>query len=589
MTVLRSLLPSPAVLTDALGQTRRRSLPGWRSLLLYIGLMLLLDRHAVPDPAHRLFDPWNDPSQTTWFFSYVANSVVHGRNPLVTDYLQYPTGINLMWNAAMPLLGLIALPVTLTLGPVLSYHLLLVLGMAATGWTTRLWLGRHVSAPAAVVGGLIFAFSPYAVGQAIYHVGQSILPFVPLMLMLLEDLLWRRPRRQWISGALLGLCVAGQALINEETALIALIGILVVAVVAVILRPVRSVRMLRGTLLGWVGAAAGFLVAFGAPLWVQFRGPNRFSSLLTNIYVAEPKDFVLPTPHVWLDWTTRDVEFTNRGLGQHEVGGYLGFPLLVLLVVAVIVLRRRFDMWLALLSAVGLTVLSLGSQLRLGTDLVGPPLPGWVLTKLPVVRNILPVRFSMASWLAVAFLVALILDAALHWFAQRRQVLPAVGSVAVLACLVPLIPSPLPSGNHTDVPAYFTGAAIKSLKPGTAVLVLPFAQSSRARPLLWMAESGTRLKLIGGAAKHPGPGGMAAADPPGTPLTHWSRDVTNGDAPRPLETKRARQWMNDNHVGAVLMVRAYFGPEEVKWVNDLMGRDPDRTVGGVSEWTVRSP
>ncbi|HEX3813070.1 MAG TPA: hypothetical protein VHX59_09535 [Mycobacteriales bacterium] len=561
----------------------RRALPGWRSLLLFVAVAVLLDYRALPDPAHRLFDPWTDPSQTTWFFSSVAHALFSGRNPLVTNYLQYPSGINLMWNAAMPLLGVIAAPVTFTLGPVVSYHLLLAGGMALTAWTARLWLGRHVGAPAAIVGGLLFAFSPYSTGQAVYHVGQAVLPFIPLMLMLLEDLLWRRPRRQWISGLLLGGALAGQMLINSETALIALIGIAVVAIVALVLRPRQSVRMLRGTVIGWLGAAVAFLVVAGGPLWQQFRGPHRFHSLTTAMYVAEPRDWVEPTPHLLLNWGHRAHELVVRGLGEHEVGGYFGVPLLVVLVVVGVLLRRRLDLWIALLSLILITVLSLGPRLRLGADLVGPPLPGRLLSGLPVFRNVLPVRLSMAAWLATAFVVALAIDAALRHLAGRTR---ALALLAVGASLVPVLPAGFASGYHTDVPPFFTSDAVKQIPAGSAVVILPYAETDRARPLLWIAESGTRFRLVGGAAKHPGPGGLGVAPPPTTPVTHWAKDVTNGRTPGPHQRDDTITWARAHGVRYVLVVLAYFPADTVAKASKLVGHQPDLTTGGVAVWKV---
>ena len=563
---------------------RRRALPGWRSLLLFVALAVLIDYQAVPDPAHRLFDPWTDPSQSTWFFSYVAHAFFTGHNAFVTNYLQYPSGINLMWNAAMPLLGIVAAPVTFTLGPVLAYHLLLVGGMALTAWTTRLWLGRYVGAPAAILGGAVFAFSPYATGQAVYHVGQSVLLFIPLMLMLTEDLLWRRPRRQWISGVLLGLCLAGQMLINEETALIALIGMAVAALIALVMRPVGTLRLLRGTTVGWLATAVGFLVAVGGPLWVQFTGPHRFTSLPTGVYVAELQDWVVPTPHLLLNTSSRLQELTDRGLGQHEIGAYVGIPLLVLLVVLGFLLRHRLDARIALLSAFVLSVLSLGARLRVGLDFVGPPLPGWVLFKLPVVRNVLPVRLSMAAWLAIAFVVALALDRALKQLTGRVR----IGAVAaVLLCCVPLLPAGFPSGNHTDVPGFFTGPGIRAIPRGSAVSILPYPETDRARALLWVAESGMRVKLVGGAAKHTGPGGLGVAIPPTTPMTRWARDVTNGHTPGPHQRDRALKWAKAHHVDYILIVLAYFPGETMTKATKLVGHGPMEVTGGVAAWKVR--
>ncbi|MGZ4620225.1 MAG: hypothetical protein ACXV3F_16335 [Frankiaceae bacterium] len=115
-------------------------------------------------------------------------------------------------------------------------------GAATTAWTARLWIGRHTAHPAAAwVGGLLVGFGPFVGGHAIMHLNFVLLPLVPVMLMLVEDLLWRHPRPQWRTGLLLGAVTAAQGMLYEEVVMILATG--VVAATAAALRkepPCRS-------------------------------------------------------------------------------------------------------------------------------------------------------------------------------------------------------------------------------------------------------------------------------------------------------------------------------------------------------------
>jgi hypothetical protein len=92
-----------------------------------------------------------------------------GHDLLVTHHLNYPDGVNLMWNTALVLPGLALGPLTTRLGPVWSFNLLLVLAYSLSAWCAYLAIRRFVPGHlAAAVGGLVYASRrPYAGRPAI--------------------------------------------------------------------------------------------------------------------------------------------------------------------------------------------------------------------------------------------------------------------------------------------------------------------------------------------------------------------------------------------------------------------------------------
>jgi hypothetical protein len=53
-----------------------------------------------------------DSAMDAWFLAWMPHALTHGHNPLVTDWGNYPAGINAITNTGMPPLGVIGAPVT---------------------------------------------------------------------------------------------------------------------------------------------------------------------------------------------------------------------------------------------------------------------------------------------------------------------------------------------------------------------------------------------------------------------------------------------------------------------------------------------
>jgi hypothetical protein len=123
----------------------RRLRPGFQPLVLlvFLGLAVWMFAPAWSSPTDTTLEGGDgDPAIFMWFLRWVPFALEHGHDPLLTHRLNYPDGVNLMWNTSLPLLGLLLAPVTVTLGPVLSLNLLLVLGYALSAWCAYLAIRR---------------------------------------------------------------------------------------------------------------------------------------------------------------------------------------------------------------------------------------------------------------------------------------------------------------------------------------------------------------------------------------------------------------------------------------------------------------
>ena len=105
----------------------------------------------------------------TWFLSWVPYALRHGLSFFHTGFLDYPLGVDLANNTSVPLLGLLAAPVTVLLGPIAAFNILLRLAFASSSASMFLVLRNWCRWPAAFVGGLAYGFGPYMVTQGQNH------------------------------------------------------------------------------------------------------------------------------------------------------------------------------------------------------------------------------------------------------------------------------------------------------------------------------------------------------------------------------------------------------------------------------------
>ena len=484
------------------------------------------------DPASRLVagNP-NDTDQFSWFFRYDATAVVHGRLPaLVTTAMNAPQGVNAMWNTFMLLPGVLLAPVTLLFGPQSAITVFLTAGFAGSATAMFAVLRRWgVSMPAAALGGAVYGFSPALLHSAIGHYDLQFAVLPPLIVHV--GLRLATGRTTALRGGLaLGLLVTAQLFITEELLLSTAIAGVVIAAVLAASRP-RAVADKIATVAAGLGVAACVTaVIAGYPLWVQFFGPLRQhgSPFTPDFFKNDLSSFVVPSSYL-LFHTSGSAAAALRYQGLlPEYLGYLGWPLITVLLLAALAARRRLPARAAAAAFVVLTVFSLGGTLLFGGhEHHAIKLPWYWLEGLPLLNAALPDRFSIVADGAAAALLAFAMDAGLAFaaFAARRLPRLAVGwrpaavvmAGAVLAVL-PIVPKPLPAAAVTSLPPGWSAAfAALRLPASASVLVVPIPMSTFTEPLRWQADTGEPGSLVGGYFIGPAWNGHSYTDGNGTP------------------------------------------------------------------------
>jgi hypothetical protein len=551
--------------------TQRQQAPA--ALLLYaVCSLALFGVPVLSDLSGRVIGWGVDPASHVWFLAWWPHAIASGTNPFLTHAVWAPSGYNLAGSTAMPGPSLVLAPMTALFGPVVSYNVLCLAAPALSAWTAFL-LCRRVTGRfgPSLVGGYLFGFSTYELGQLSGHPNLAFVALVPVAVLLVVrrvagDL---SPRRFVL---FLAAVLIGQFLVSTEIALtLALFGGLALVLAIALAGDGARPLMVRTTL--QVGAAYFLSAVPLAPyLYYAAKGASQspIYAFYPSFYSTDTLNFVVPTP-LTVFGRDRFAEIAAKFSGNiSEQAGYLGLPALgVVVAFAASWWRSSWARLLALMFVL-VGVASLGPSIRIagGTTVTGP----WAaFVHLPLVEYVLPARLMMYAALLAGLAMALWLAGAAQGAGIWRSVRWVVAAVAVIL-LLPNLSLPL-WHSRVDTPAFFADGLYRDLlEPGEIIVVIPYAD--RGNSMLWQAQTGFAFRLAQGY--------VSVVPPP--EFSRYPILKTLYDAELiPNADGELRAFLRDKGVGAIVVQNGRTGP----WA-DLFGSiDPrPRSVGGVTLYRV---
>ena len=539
-----------------------------------------------------------DTSLFTWWLGWTPYAITHGHSPFISTWINAPHGVNAMWNTSVPLLGLVMAPITEIWGPVTSVNLLLILAPAVTAWSGYLG-GRLLGlrARSAFLAGFLYGFSTHVIAEnSSGHLHLSFAIFPPLLAALLHRIVTGTisARR---GGLLLGLAAVLQVWISEEilaTAGVVTVGVLVILALR---RPRHAVVESAHRLVRAAGWALVVAIPVASPaLFVQFFGHGHLTSgVPITPWSTDPFTSFTPTPQALVGRLISSQTMRRIQDGDSdEITGYLGLPLLVLLVVSRKRLRASALHWCWTPLFVS-AVLALGWTLRLGGHSLGIPGPGRVMDKLPLLQSVVTVRFSLYVVLFAAFLGAAAWDAADTVAAvpvRARQWTAALVGLAVVA----VFPDQSASISRITEPAAFaSGHLLPGLPNGSTVAMLPWPNTADASAMRWQAIDNFHYKLLGAwgivAGPH-GEGDYGAPTPELNRVAHHLSGHTDKPPPAGGGTEKLLlsevKTMTQEQARAIIVGPVGRSDQVAEYLTGLLHEQPDFT-GGVYIFRLPAP
>src|SRR5208282_1130376 len=276
-----------------------------------------------------------DSGTYIWSLVWWPHAVAAGINPFIAKVVWAPLGVNLSWVAAIPLASFVAYPLTVSLGPVASYNLLVLLCPALAAWSAFL-LCRYISYSywPSFLGGYIFGFSPYVLHHiAIGHLNLLFVFPIPLavyvVLLRLDDHI-----RDTTFSVLLAAIFITQFLLFIETfatlVVFGAIGILVFYAFAEHELRERIARVIKP-----VAISLAFVAVLLAP-YFYYMFTSGFPSKPVNsptAYSVDVLNFFIPSPALLVGANSLLIRVSDTFTqGRKEPTGYLCLPLLIVLI-----------------------------------------------------------------------------------------------------------------------------------------------------------------------------------------------------------------------------------------------------------------
>ena len=494
-----------------------RALPRlpWRDLAVaggYLAGAVVVFSHLWSDPAGVILaDNPQDYTQFEWVLEHAARSVTHLENPLITYRLNSPDGVNMIANTSMLGATIPLIPVTLLFGPTVALALLLTLAMAGTATAWYHLLSRHLvhSRVAAVVGGAFCGFGPGLISHANAH--PNILAQFVLPVLLWQVLRLREPGRALRGGIVVGLLVVYQAFLNEELLFVTALALAVFVAAYATMRPTQ-VRSAVAPFLRGAGVALAVAVPLLAyPLWVQFFGPQHYHGLpgVVADYAADLGSYPA-FPRASLAGHS---DAANRlAQGPTEENAFFGWPLLVLTTVIVGWLGREAVVRALAVTGAVFALFSLGSTVIIDGEKTTIPGPWALLDKLPVFDLVLTTRLALVVTAVLGLLLAISIDRAStlgRVSALDRGAAPVrlLWLGAVVAALLPLVPTPLPAVARPRVPHFITAGTWRQYvqHDDQTLVPLPLGWWGELTAMRWAAQARLEFRIPNGYFLGPDP------------------------------------------------------------------------------------
>jgi hypothetical protein len=571
-------------------------------LFLILGVVYLLPGSLAPSSA--LLGNPGDNFQHAWFLWHFARAVAHGQDPFYTRLLFYPSRVTLAWSTSDPIGGLMVLPLSLTVGPIVAYNLSLILQLALAAFCARLLCLRITrNEPAAFIGGMVFGFSSFLLAHALGHLGLVTAFAIPLFVLAL-DRIFRTQNPSWKLGIPLGAALLLAAFAHYNYVIVCLLFAFFWLAID-LLRDFATARF-RPIARMWkplTAGAATFLVGFSPLLWMMVGNraeiPVSRDGSHFETFSADVLGFLIPSwNHILLGRFVRNMA-PRIFVAGFEGTVYGGVAALALAAIGFWKGRAADRTWArrALTLSFIFYLLSLGPRLRFFGHPLNIPGPAALFYLLPFAKFVsAPARFHVGFALCLAVLSSLGVKFFLEKIGRRSHQYLAVAAIAAMVmCDSLTIPFPRSSITNpgeaysaTSAPEPFdppSGPSSQAqscnlppdLRHGT-VLTFPLVNAPYCLKSMWMQVSdGGEFALLDGYLSY---------TPPEVWKHFWDvpilRSLTaiQGMVNAPIDVasdrKTARRAIRSLNLSAIVVYDSPQGPAAMNYLESVFGAKPQR-------------
>jgi hypothetical protein len=379
-------------------------------------------------------------------------------------------------------------------GAVLSFNLVALLAPVLSAFACFLLI-RSITKRylPALLGGYIYGFSTFEMGQILGHPQMYVNFPVPLIVLL--GWLFFNGRLRAVPFVILS-CILLTFQFGVSTEIFA--TFFVFATLTLVLFYFFSApeqkQKLVALAMRFYGVVGLTLVIASPYLYYMAKGYHDVPAVLhpLDIYSTNALNFLIPTP------VTQIGGHLTFPLSKHftgnpsEQGAYIGVPFVALLVYVTLKFYRKVYMLVLVLLLSLIALLSMGPRLRFIGHIGYFPLPWAAPAHLPLLKSALPARFSMYIFLPLAIIIGIWLS---FETTRRNQVYKYIVTLVAIAFIVPA--TSYYYWGKVSVPTAFAKGQIEHYIPqGSNVILLPYERYGEG--IYYQYISGMWFTLSGG-------------------------------------------------------------------------------------------
>ncbi len=393
--------------------------------IAYLVIALVMYWTVTLSITTRIVNGFGDVHQSLFNLWWVPYSlfVLH-HSFYFTNLLYYPIGANLATQTLSPIAAILIAPIY-DLSPALGYNVLFFLGFALSGLFMFL-LAKYLTKNnyASFIAGLIFAFSPVHIAQAVAHLDWTMIEFIPAFI-LLYILALREKKLKY--AALAALSFVLLTFIGDiQQGLLVFFAAVILTILLVI---TDRKEMLRLSTLKYLGIIIVLTFVFASPiiaLLVPYLSSGAFAVAQQNSLVSSNMEwsdnllsFFLPSHYNGIfqglansysyiyQLTYKGIQY-NINVGERV--SYLGYSVILLVLIGIYYdyktgRLRNLAIWISLF--VIFAWLAIGPYLQIGSTVTGIPGIYMLVRSVPLLNIIRePGRMDFIATIALAVMAA---------------------------------------------------------------------------------------------------------------------------------------------------------------------------------------
>ena len=471
------------------------------NLLVFIGYVLIsLAYFGFPtlnSPQTRYVGMNIDPTLFIWFIEWWPFAIIHHLNPFTTAYMWAPEGINnLLWLNAIPGLSIIFSPLTILIGPVLTYNVIALLSPALSAFFAFIlikYITKNTAASA--ISAYLYGFSSFIMGNSDLNV--FFICLIPLLVYLFL-LKYDDKINTTVYVILSAVILALEFLISPEIYLIilffAIISILIYILFIVKNKKIESLSKFTVNVFNFILSYVLSIVLVSPFLYIMFKtiekspkypmNPISWSTYIINL--------ILPGPVIFFGGK---LFYEIFHFHIRETASYLGIFTFIILIWFAYEQRKKSKSiagkyLLALLAVI--LIFSLGPYLHLNGNSTHLPLPWFIFYKMPVIGKAIPIRFMLFAFLVLSIITGL-------WVSSYNISNSTIITKYIIISLAifSFIPNQYYFDSNSHMPSFFYKKEYKKyIKRNSIVMIIPFSNSGYS--LLFQAYTKNYFRLAGG-------------------------------------------------------------------------------------------